>query len=303
MSILRPIIRACAVAALRDKTWAGTKVYDSNITPLADAVQGQVQAPYIVVFTDADDRIANPGAEMYRGDTRQLSLTIEMGIASAVTVQGQVVIHFANTDEAHELAVDVLDGQIKAALFGDPYSQWGELFRRIVYHVKRVPSRRGGQAQGGIRFAARRTTYICDTLDDLPPGETPDDGTPIMDFIAMASQHPDAGIQSMGQVIAALVSGDPNPAWRVNQSMMGMQRKSIEALNVPGTLLPDPTIEEPPLDYSDTNEWAPPLTDVALADADPTTTVPLWPPDDYFDPFKNEHIILIPVHASPRQIY
>jgi len=229
------------------------------------------------VFTDADDRINNPGAELYRGDNRQLALTIEMGIASATTVQGQTVIHFANTDEGHELAVDILDWQVKNALFGDPYSQWGELLKRIAYHVRRVPSRRGGQAQGGIRFAARRTTYICDTLDDLVPGVVPQAGNPIQDFIAMAAAHPDAGIQSMGQVIAAVVAGNPNPPWRIAQARMGMQKASIEALNVPGTPLPWPLEEEPPW-VADPNEWVPVLNDIVLNSDEPLST---WPPPDY----------------------
>jgi hypothetical protein len=108
MSLLRPIIRACAVAALRDQTWAQARVYDSDMTPLADAVLGVAAAPYIVIYTDTDDLQPVRGvAEMYDGENRNLSVVLEIGVASAVrNAQGQIVIQFAATDQGMEWAVD-----------------------------------------------------------------------------------------------------------------------------------------------------------------------------------------------------
>jgi hypothetical protein len=278
MSILRPIVRACAVAALRDQnTWAGSKVYDSDMTPFADAVFGQAAAPYVVVYTDADDRMPM-GAELYAGDTRSLSLVVEMGIASSVKNNaGGLVIQFAATDEGMELAVDILESQVIEALFGSPKSPWGDLLKKFLYHVKRMPSRRGGQAQKGIRFAARRTLFMCDSIDDIPLSVVPAAGHPIWTFLDMAVASPDAGITECGTVIGKLLATTPPPTWREAQAYMGMSTDAITALNPRGVPLPWPEVEEAPLDYSDeANEFVPGLATIATPmteeeDADPLT--------------------------------
>ena len=101
MSLIRPAVRACTVAALKDKTWAEGRVYNSDMTALAQAVMGGPPKPYIVVFTDSDDHPRITGAEMYDGEARQLNLVLEMGIASAIRgTKGNVVLQFAATDRA-----------------------------------------------------------------------------------------------------------------------------------------------------------------------------------------------------------
>lgn len=264
MSLLRAVVRMCAVAALRDKTWAQGRVYDSDMTPFADAVFGQAAAPYTVVYTDTDDRTMVTGAELYNGDQRQLSLVFEMGIASSTkNGAGGLTIQFSATDEGMEFAVDVLESQIIAALFGDPTSAWGNLLRRIVYRVKRMPSRRGGQAQKGIRFAARRTVLVCSTIDDIPPGVLIGDNHPVRQFIAMAAAaDPALGIGETAALVAKLLETSAAPTWRQAQAYMGMSTEAVEALNA-DVPLPWPGVEIPPLDFSDTDEFVPPLTVIA----------------------------------------
>jgi hypothetical protein len=293
MSLLRPVIRACAVAALRDKSWAESRVYDSDMTPLTEAVSGTATTPYIVVYTDTDDIPAIRGAgEIYDGDSRQLQIVLEIGVASAIknksggasasgptlvggrdavdpdpgasargwisfknnpsngdtiAINGTVItfvtasplhnqVHigatlsdtlaalltllqnssdiglvactyglaasnalavvatipgaagnnitlaanvtglttqFTHTDFGTELAVDVISAQALAALWGDPRSPWANLFKRFLLRLKRLPTRRGGQAGGGVRFAARRITLVCSTIYDFAPGIVP----------------------------------------------------------------------------------------------------------------------------------
>jgi hypothetical protein len=277
MSLLRPIVRACAVAALRDQTWAGAQVYDSDMTPFADAVYGQAAAPYVVIYTDADDRMPK-GAELYDGSARSLSLVVEIGIASSIKNDAGLVVQFAATDEGMEFAVDVLEAQVIASLWGDPASEWGELLRSILYRVRKMPSRRGGQAQKGIRFAARRTSFMCDSIDDLPPGVVPNPEGPIARFIAMAAAHPDVGISDCGTIIQSLLAGGAGPTWRQAQAYMGMSTRAIRALNPDGTPLPWPNVEKPPFDWSDHDEFVPPMTSIATPlsmPAQPLTPAPL----------------------------
>jgi hypothetical protein len=287
MSLLRPAIRACAVAALRDRTWAADRVLDSDMTALADAVFGGPPQPYIVVYTDSDDRPRNVGAELYDGDLRMLNIVLEIGVANAIKgTAGNLVIQFAATDQAMELACDVVETQATAALWGDPYSQWGELLKKMCYRIIRVPSRRGGQASGGIRFAARRVTYVVNTIYDIAPGVVLDDTHPLKQFIALAKGNPIFGVNDIGSILESVLSTTANPDWRVAQAYMGMQKEAIKNLHVPGSPLPLAIGEVPPLDDSDTNEWVPSITEIDLAvDTTPPfdTNPPSFWPGNSFD--------------------
>lgn len=267
MSLLRPAIRACAVAALKDRTWCEDRVYDSDMTALSDAVMGGPPKPYVCVYTDTDDRPRVTGAELYEGENRLLNLVLEIGVANAIEGKsGDVVLQFAATDRGMELAVDMVETQCIAALFGDPQSQWGEILKRLCYRVLRVPSRRGGQARGGIRFAARRLTFVVNTLYDIPPGTTLPDGHPLMDFIVAARGNPSFGITDVGQILYDMMSNTNAPDWKVAQALLGMTQDSAAAVMVPGVPLPYPEIEKEPLDWSTFADRPPPVTDIELDD-------------------------------------
>lgn len=276
MSLLRPAIRACAVAALKDRTWAEDRVFDSDMTALAEAVFGTIPKPYICVYTDTDDRPTNIATEMYEGDHRVLNLVIEIGVANAIQgTNNSLVIQFAATDQGMELAVDMVAHQVTAALWGDPKSQWGEILKKLAYRVLRVPSRRGGQASAGIRFAARRITYVMNTLYDIPPGMVPAPDHPLTQFINLAKGNPIFGVTDVGAILQQMLDTTQAPDWRIAQAYLGMTEDSVKAVQVAGVPLPYPNFEQPPLDASDPSEYPPPLVDITLAD-DPIP--PAWPP-------------------------
>src|SRR4051812_28361698 len=112
MSIIRPCIRIATVAALRERTWAEERVFDSDQQPLAAALLGDSDAseykPYMTVYTDDDTMTNIDGRQVYNGD-RALALTIEIGTASAIRGKnGSATLSFAQTDEAMELAIDMV---------------------------------------------------------------------------------------------------------------------------------------------------------------------------------------------------
>jgi hypothetical protein len=283
VSLLRPAIRSCAVAALKDRTWAEQRVFDSDMTALAEAVYGTVPKPYICVYTDTDDHTTVTGAELYEGDRRVLNLVVEIGVANAIEGKNQnLILQFAATDQGMELAVDMVAKQVTDALWGDPKSQWGEILKKLAYRILRAPSRRGGQAQGGIRFAARRITYVLNTLYEIPPGMVPASDHPLMQFINMAKGNPVFGATDVGKILEQMLDTTQAPDWRVAQAYLGMTEDSAVATQLPGvplvvtgnTVVTSP-FEQSPIDMSDLDEYAPPLTDIELADE---TTPPTWPP-------------------------
>jgi hypothetical protein len=294
MSLLRPIVRACAVGALRDRTWAQERVFDSDMTPLAAAI-GQVDRttgkpyaqPYIVVYTDTDDLPTVSGfAQMYNGQDRNLNVVLELGVASAVTdPTGAVTVKTLATDEGMEWACDVVSAQAVAALIGDPQSPYGEIFKKFIHKIRRVTSRRGGQAQSGVRFAARRIVFQCSTIWDFLPGNVLPVKHPVYEFISKATQDGlRLGEKDVAELVTQLLPTNQAPDWRVAQGFLGITKQAALALNLPGSPLPWPERESQPLDYSDTDEWAPPLMDITLADSDgQVIPPPALSYEDYFD--------------------
>lgn len=290
MSLLRAVLRSCAVAALRDRTWAEERVYDSDMTPFADAVYGvhdvhgnPINKPYICVYTDNDDIGPVTGkAELYNGMNRMLSVVLEIGVASAIkNPNGTISIQFAHTDKGSELGCDFIESQCIAGLIGDPYSQWGDLFKQMCGKVRRLPRRRGGQASAGVRWAARRVVMICSPIMDVVPGVPLQDNHPVRKFIAMARANPASSVSDVAMIVDQAIATTGAPDWRQAQAMLGIDTQAAKLLVVPGAPLPYPEgiyPEQPPLDYSDLNEFAPPFTEVS--DADFPDVFPGVPLDD-----------------------
>ena len=282
MSLLRAIIRATAVAALREQTWAQERVADSSMTPIAQAVYGGPAKPYIVVYTDRDD--ISPvvaKAEMYNGQTRLLQLTLEIGVASAVRdPSGKLNMQIAATDEGMELACDITSHQALAALIGNPQSQWGDLFKQMARKVHRVLQVRGGQSAQGVKYAARRIVLVMSTIFDAEPGVVLADNHPINKFISMSHGNPYLKVQDIANIIQPLLTTVNAPSWRVAQGFLGLDAEAAKMLNPDGTPLPVPLFEKPPYDpfpmQGTPDEYVPELQDLDLVDDDNPTQP--WPP-------------------------
>ena len=258
MSIIRPIIRMAAVAALKDKTWAGPRVFDSQLVPLSVAVLGQTNAPFIVCYTDTDSQpsLFN-GGQLYSGETRRLNLQCEIAVASAVaSPDGEPVIQFAETDASFELAVDAIESQVFGALFGDPTSQWGEIFKELIGQDYQISSVRGGQAATGIRYAARRATFTLSTIYDIVPGQSLPSTHPVSRFLRMC-EYATPDLQGAGMLLSELVTQTPAADWKRAQANLGLSEAQARALGLPGVPLPWPERESAPLDRTDGDPFAP----------------------------------------------
>lgn len=238
MSLWRPITRVCAVAALRQRTWAGDRVFDSDKTPLAQAV-GQKPQPYISVYTDDDTRSEIEGLQVYMANRRRVALIFEIGVASAVSGPADqngdptVIVQFAATDQATEWAVDAVETQLLAALIGDPHSEWGELFKQLVGSVAVMPSKRGGKAEGGVRWAARQLIMVCEpTIFDLAPNVTVDLNHPFRKFATMAAADPTLGVVDIAAVVNSLLAAPVNPDWQQAQGWLGVTKEGLAVRGV-----------------------------------------------------------------------
>lgn len=245
----------CAVAALKNRTWAENLVYDSDNTPLLDALQN-VAKPYVTVFTDTDTSTEIFGRDVYTAN-RSLALVFEFGVASAVVVDNKgLELRIPQTDQAMEALVDILESQILSAVVSDPYSPFGELLRRMINRFTRIPSIRGGSEQQGTRWAARKLTLMCDTISSPAPGVALDANHPVRDFITMAKSQTYAalGMAEAATLIEQILEGSPSPDWRQGQAWLGLTLEGIQGTAIvplpegdeEATLLEDVTVEADP---------------------------------------------------------
>ena len=213
MSVIRMLTRLSAVAALRGQTWADKRIYDSDNTPLSQALMLNESAkPYIVVYTDADNRTDQNGTDLY-GMTRELNLVLEIGVASKVEgTTGTAELKIPLTDEGMELALDMVEEQALAALFGDPQNDWAELLKGFVMRVQRVTGQRGASSDRDRRWAARQLGIVCDVISDLPPGVPVPHDHPMREFIEVSNKHPEADMEHAAEICTALVSREAAPA-------------------------------------------------------------------------------------------
>jgi len=275
MSITRMLTRMAAVAALRGSTWADDRVFDSDNTPLSQALTLNAAAkPYIVVYTDSDSRMDQNGTDLY-GMTRELNLVLEIGVASKVEgTTGEETIKTPLTDEGMEIALDMVEDQALAALFGDAQSGWAELLKSLVLRVQRVSGQRGASADRDRRWAARQLSIVCDVVSDLPPGVAVPHDHPIQLFVRTSNDYPDAGMQPISDICNAIIGAKPSPKWEQMQAMFGVRRIGLRAAGLAplsaGPLSRFATMHGP--DLTDKRGEAPILRKIGADDFD-------WVPD------------------------
>ena len=231
MSLVRSCIRIAAVMALQGRTWAEATVYDSRNTPLDEAMR-QENRPFITVFTDTDKKTVT-GMDVNCAD-RELSVVFEIGIAGPVAKQeeGGPAVAIPATDRAFERAIDVLEWQVERALFHDPSNPWGELFRQLVTEVSEAEAARAGEAERGVRWAARYVSYQCDTIADPVSGKPLDDDHPVKRFIAMAKATTKPELIDAADLIEAQISGAAVPSWRQAQATLGLTEQGVRGIGI-----------------------------------------------------------------------
>jgi len=227
------LTRLTAVAALRGQTWADKRVFDSDNTPLSQALMlNEAAKPYIVVYTDADNRSEQNGTDIY-GMRRELALVLEIGVASKVEgVTGDAQIKIPLTDEGMELALDMVETQALAALWGDPQNEWAELLKGFVLRIERLTGQRGASSDRDRRWAARQVSIVCDVISDLPPGEPIPEDHPIMQFVETSNRHPEADMEHVAEICTALASREGAPEWERVQASLGVRRLGLRAIGL-----------------------------------------------------------------------
>lgn len=231
MSLTALAIRLATIRALRGRTYAEGRVFDSKISPIELIANSEAQ-PVIIVSTD-DHMMDAAGRDLVSGDHR-LELVIEIAVTSAVRVEvedGSTVEELAipASDEGLEATLAILGWQIAKCLAADG-GEWGNLWRMLVMKVHNVSSRRGADDVNGVRYAARQYVYTLDHVSDPAAGVVPDAQGAWGAFLAAVSGDPE--LAHLGRILETeIAKGDYMP-WEVARGALGLANDEASVLGM-----------------------------------------------------------------------
>ncbi len=263
MILGQDVLRLLTVKALKGRTWAGGRVYDSPAQAADLKIAEERATPFISVYTDDAD-VDTQGDSLHNPDAR-VYLTIECAVADQIVVASagpEANAHappgaahtttLAQTDSALEMSIGFVSQQALQALLAVD-SPWSELWRLFTVAGRpRVEVRRGGpgqqQQQSAIRFASRIMRMQLGVLADPVFGEPIPNGF-WREFFDLAEDDPEIG--STAALIKAHFETTPGlPSWRIEQKRGTYTLRGLTALGIAPLDIPDEPEPEPELEAS-----------------------------------------------------
>lgn len=227
MSLARLAMRIAAARALRGATLAEGRVYDSAILPIDETIAEERQ-PILIVTTD-DHELEVTGRDLFHGNV-SCDLVIEAAIAARVEVVGEEsMITIPHTDEGMELALDLMEHQVMAALTRER-NPWSRVWMKLVPRISRRLSRRGASVEKGVRFAARQIVLTCDLIEAPTDGAAVGEGTTWADFLSVMAA--DTDLAPIAQMLRSEIEGTPLADWRRAANMLGILRETVDAIGL-----------------------------------------------------------------------
>lgn len=229
MSLTALAVRIATIHALKGRTFAEDRVFDSKINPVNLVAKSEAR-PVIIVTTD-DDNVDITGKDLRAGD-HKLELVIEIAVTQNISVevakdQTTEVLTIPATDAGLEATVGLLGWQIAKALSADG-GEWGDLWRVIVTNVHTVSSRRGADDENGVRYAARQYIYSLDHIHEPTPGEPIDPGSGWGRVIAMFKADPE--LANLGKLIEAEITKGEYLPWEIARGQLGVANDVAEII-------------------------------------------------------------------------
>lgn len=230
MSLARLAMRIAAARALRGTTLAEARVFDSAITPIDQTIAEERQ-PILIVTTD-DHEMEVTGRDLFHGNV-SCDLVIEAAIAARIEMpsgeNAEATIAIPHTDEGMELALDIMEHQIMAALTRER-SDWSRVWMKLVPRISRRLSRRGASVEKGVRFAARQIVLTCDLVESPTDGAAVLPGSTWEDLLAMMAVDPE--LVSIGNMLRAEIEGAPLTDWRRAANMLGILVETADQIGI-----------------------------------------------------------------------
>ena len=232
MSLTRLVMRLTAARALRDRTLAGARVFDSAVDPI-DQTIAETRQPLLVLTTD-EHGLDVTGRDLNSGAHR-CDLVIEIAIASRVEVPasdgdgGQISIAIPHTDEGMELTLDIMEHQVTRALTRDD-TAWSRTWMKLVPRITRRLSRRGASSENGVRFAARQLVLTCDLVDTPLAGGSIASNSAWGDVLVLMEADPI--LVNIASLLRAEMDGTPLADWRRAAETLGVPLEVVNQIGI-----------------------------------------------------------------------
>lgn len=179
MSISRLMLRSLACVAIQQQegedapTMAEDRVFDSQLNPIVFREFDNKVMPGVIVYTEDDHgEIINRGSGSgpFRR-TIKLRVEIVMGSFDTLVQDSQTFHTFAipSTDAELEAKLDLLEQQVKWALFSLPNRPYTDAFHSFVIRVHDISSHAMRDETGNNKAASRVLIFTCEIPDDCPP--------------------------------------------------------------------------------------------------------------------------------------
>lgn len=217
MSLVSLALRLATIRALKGRTFAEDRVFDSRIEAI-DTLARNETAPIIIVTTD-DDEVEIEGRDLFAGNHKH-ELVIEAAVWTKVATEkdGDALIIPA-TDAGLEASLNIFCYQIVRALAGDG-GEWGDLWRSIVTATPKAASRRGADDSNGVRYAARQLTYTVDHIAEPMPGRMPAEGETWFRILTMLKADPE--FAAIGKIVETEIAAVSLMEWEQVRAALGL---------------------------------------------------------------------------------
>ena len=248
MSLVGLAIRIALTQAIRGRTIAEDRVYDSAIETLDQMAKGEARPLVIVSVDDAEGGSMGDCASLMAAD--RMNILIELASAGPVEIEGEdgaeadTQVATESTSQASEMTLDVLWRQISRVLLtpvGDP---WADLWRSLCT-VTAVELKRGGSADAGVRFASRFYLVTVNPMADPDFGVAP--SAVWRDLIEALDA---AGLSGVAEIIRAEITDPDGLAdWRQIQARLGIATEAVTGLGITPPYDGDPEDPDPIASY------------------------------------------------------
>lgn len=243
MSLVSFALRLVASRIIQGQTWAGDRIYNSPIDPVAqwqqDATEGSSQ-PCIAIYSGK--RNADVVGKATQGKSARVELVFNIFVPPSVVVaspadgeEPEITLETSNTGGA--MVIDFMERQIEAAFrFGPP--EWRAIWDILVVSIKSIESR-------PLLYEIDRTAQIpCVevrySIDAIPD---PDFGVELLPAWALlkAAMLADPDYAASAPLIDQAISAPAGLAdWQIAQAALGLTDAAAISIGIkPESLLED----------------------------------------------------------------
>lgn len=235
MSLVSFGLRLVASRLLRGQTWAGARIYNSPVDPVAEWQEGvepgQAQ-PCIAIYSGK--RVPHVVGKATQGKSATIDLVFNIFVPPTVIIaspetDGSPAITLETSNTGGAMVIDLIERQIEAAFRFGP-DIWREIWDIMVVSVKGIESRPLlYEIEKTVQIPCVEVTYSLETIPD------PDFGVPLLPAWAKlkAAMLADADYAASAPLLDQMISSPSGRLdWQVVQAALGLSLTAVDAFGM-----------------------------------------------------------------------